>query len=172
MIIGSILILLWASLTHYIAYGPLWPISFSLGILGPFSNFAFPWAFTNSFGLPWPNYLILHSWDLWAFHQPLVFLLYYFGPAVVHSCFSTSHNAHEFTTSFSGLLQAHLLSSRPIFLLFGPMIHYSCHSGLMVFFFLINPLTLSYPYCWASSYCWAFPKMSINKKKTQFFKEN
>ena len=32
------------------------------GFLDPFSNFAFPWAFTNSFGLPWSNYLILYSW--------------------------------------------------------------------------------------------------------------
>ena len=40
----------WASLAHLL----------SLGILYPFS--AFPWAFTNSFGLPWPNYLILHPW--------------------------------------------------------------------------------------------------------------
>ena len=30
-----------------------------LGILGPFTNSAFPWAFTNFIGLPWPNYLIL-----------------------------------------------------------------------------------------------------------------
>ena len=47
-------------LTHYIACGLLCPISFFLSILGPFSNFVFPWAFTNSFRLPWLNYLILH----------------------------------------------------------------------------------------------------------------
>ena len=84
----------WASSAHLL----------SLGILGPFSNFAFPWVFTNSFGLSWPNYRILHPWGSWAFHQPFTFLLHYYGLAVAHSYFSTSHNAHGFTTFFSGLL--------------------------------------------------------------------
>ena len=74
----------WASLAHLL----------SLGILCPFSNSTFSWAFTNSFKLPWPNYLILHSWVSWAFHQPLDFLLHYFEPAVTYSYFSISHNAH------------------------------------------------------------------------------
>ena len=52
IVIGFILVLLWAFLTHYIAYGLLWPISFSFGILGPLSNFIFSWVFTNFFGLP------------------------------------------------------------------------------------------------------------------------
>ena len=96
--------LFWAFLTHYIACGLLCPISFFLTILGPFSNYAFPWAFTNSFGLSYPNYLILHPWGSWALHQPLNFLLHYLRPVVAHSYFSTSHNAHEFTASLSGLL--------------------------------------------------------------------
>ena len=100
MVIGFILMLLWAFLTHYIACGLFWPISFSLGILGPLSNSAFPWAFTNSFGLSWSNYCILHSWSSWALHQPITFLLH----AVAHSYISTSYNAHRFTTSFSRLL--------------------------------------------------------------------
>jgi len=45
----------------------------SLDFLGPFSNSAFSWAFTNSFRLPWPNYLIFHPWGSWACHQPLTF---------------------------------------------------------------------------------------------------
>ena len=44
----------WASLAHLL----------SLGFLSPFSNSEFPRAFTNSFRLPWPNYLILHPWGL------------------------------------------------------------------------------------------------------------
>ena len=32
----------------------------SLGFLGPFLNFAFSWAFTEFFGLPWSNYIISH----------------------------------------------------------------------------------------------------------------
>ena len=133
MVIKFILMLPWVFLTHYIACGLIWPISFTLGIVSPFSNSAFPWASTNSFGFPWPNYHIFHHWGSWAFHQPLIFVIHYFGPTVAHSYFSTSHNTHEFTTSFSGLLKAHLLSLRPIYLLYGPMIHCSCHSGLMVF---------------------------------------
>ena len=52
MVIRFILMLLWAFLTHYIACGLICPISFFLGILGPFSNSAFSWAFTYSFRLP------------------------------------------------------------------------------------------------------------------------
>ena len=40
----------WASLIHL----------FFLGILGPFSNSTYSWAFTNSLEFPWLNYLILH----------------------------------------------------------------------------------------------------------------
>ena len=91
MVIGSILMLPWAFLIHYIACGLLVPFLsqwtslshlLSLGILSPFSNSTFPWVFTNSFGLPWPNYRILHPWGSWTFHQPLTFLLHYFRPIV------------------------------------------------------------------------------------------
>jgi len=76
VVIGFIFMLLWAFLTHYITRGLLCPISFFLSILGPFaflgilglfSSSAFPWVFTNFFGLLWPNYLILHPWGSWAF---------------------------------------------------------------------------------------------------------
>ena len=108
MVIGFILMILWAFLTHYIAYGLFWAISFSLGILGPFSNFAFSWAFTNSFGLPWSNYLILHPWGSWASHQLLTFLLHYFGSAMAHSYFFLHH------IMLMSLLLLSLGSSRPI----------------------------------------------------------
>ena len=45
----SLLFFSWASLAHLL----------SLGFLNPFTNFAFPWAFTNFIGLPCLNYLIL-----------------------------------------------------------------------------------------------------------------
>ena len=76
----------WVSLAHLL----------SLGILSLFFNFAFSWTFTNSFGIPWPNYLILYPSGSWDFHQPLTFLLHYFEHIVAHSRFSTSHNAHGF----------------------------------------------------------------------------
>jgi len=113
----------WASLAHLI----------SLGILGPFSNSAFPWAFTNSFGLSWPNYLILHPWDSWAFHQPLTFF----------TCITSGLMWHILTFLHHILSMGLLLpfwaplglfaSSRPICLFYGFMIHYSCHLSLMIF---------------------------------------
>ena len=42
-----------------LSLGHLWPHLLSLGFLGPFTNSAFSWAFTNFIELPWPNYLIL-----------------------------------------------------------------------------------------------------------------
>ena len=53
-----------------------WARLLSLGFLDPFLNFAFPWAFTKSFRLPWPNYIIPYPWGLWARHQPLTFFTF------------------------------------------------------------------------------------------------
>ena len=152
--------LLWAFLSHYTACGLLCPTSSSLGILDPFSDFTFLWAFTNSLRLPWPNYHIFHLQGSWIFHQPFTFSLHYFGPAVAHSHFFTSHNAHGFTISFSGLLlgpfaslKIHLFilwAYNPLFLPFG--LNGSSN----------HPLTLLYPYFWASSLLLGL-KMSINK---------
>ena len=96
LLVGSFVPFLssWVSLAHLL----------SLGILGPFSSSTFSWVFTNSFRLPWPNYLIFHLGGSWAFHQPLTFLLHYLGFVAAHSYFFTSHNTHEFTTSLFGLL--------------------------------------------------------------------
>ena len=147
MVIRFILMLLWAFLTYYIACGLLWPISFSLGILGPLLSLGILGLFLilQSHGLllillgfPGPITLsfILGAHGLPI--NPLLFLFYYFGPIVAYSYFSTSHDTHGFTTSFSRLIQAHLLSSRSIYLLYGPMIHYACHSGLKVFLLITN----------------------------------
>ena len=65
---------LWASLAHFFLLGHPWPISF-LRHPRPISNSAFLWAFTNSFGFPWPNYLIFHPWGSWASYQPRTFLI-------------------------------------------------------------------------------------------------
>ena len=58
--LGFVLHCLWALLSHLFSLRHPWLICFPWGLLGPFSNSAFPWVFTNSFRLPWPNYLILH----------------------------------------------------------------------------------------------------------------
>ena len=76
MTIGSFITLLagfsvpfassWASLAHLL----------SLGFLGSFPNSAFPWAFTNFFGLLRLNYLIPHLWGLWTCYQSLTFFTF------------------------------------------------------------------------------------------------
>ena len=60
---------------------------------------------------------------------------HYFGPVVAYSHFSTSYTAHGLLfLSFRALLSP-FTSSRPICLSHGPVIHYSCRLGLMVFFY-------------------------------------
>ena len=82
----------WASLAHLL----------SLSFLRPFPNSAFSWVFTNSFRLPLPNYLILHSLGLMGLPSTPYFLcLHYFEFAMAYSHFSTSHTAHRFATSLS-----------------------------------------------------------------------
>ena len=125
----------------------------SLGFLGHFSNFAFPWAFTNSFGflvqLPYPSSLGLIGLS----STPYFLCLHYFGLAVAHSHFSTSHTAHGFAISlFPGsfrpicFLKTHLFISwvyNPLFLLLG-------FNG-----FSIHLPTLFCPCYWASFFYWA-----------------
>ena len=83
-----------------------------------------------------------------------------------HFCLlSISYNSHGFSTSFSGLSWARLLSLWHFFflLLYRPVNHYSCHSGLMVFLTLLALLPSPFSYCWAYSCYWAFSaKMGIN----------
>ena len=87
-------VLPWASLAYLLV----------LGFLGPFSNFVFPWAFTDFVGLPWPNYfiLILRVYGLainpllsllallWAYHSS--FLLFF-----------TSYTTYGFATCYFSL---------------------------------------------------------------------
>ena len=108
-----------------------------LGFLSPFSNFVFPWTFTDFVGLPWPNYFILILGVYRFAINPLLSLLALlwacYGPFLL---FFTSYTAHGFATcyfSLSGLFRAHLLFSRPIYLFHRPVIHYSCRLDLMVF---------------------------------------
>jgi len=112
-----------ASLAHFFLLGHLRPIFFPWAS-SAHSNSAFPWVFANSFGFPRPNYHILYLWGSWAFHQPLTYLLHYFGPTLAHSCF---HTAHGFTTSYSG-------SFRPACFL----------RGSFIIFWAYNPLFLPF----------------------------
>ena len=144
MVIGFILMVFWAFLLHcFVGSFVLFIYSWaslahllSLGILGPFSNYAFPWAYTNlltPLGFPDPITLsfILEAHELSI--NPLLSLLAllraYCGP---FSLFYITY--YPWVCYFS--LRAPLglfASSRPVYLFYGPMIHYSYHLGLMVF---------------------------------------
>ena len=84
----------WASLAHLLA----------LGFLGPFTNFVFPWAFTDFIGLPQPNYFILILGIYGLVINPLLSLLTLLwtchGPFLL---FFTSHIAHGFATHYFSL---------------------------------------------------------------------
>ena len=119
----SLLFFSWASLVHLLY----------LGFLIPFTNSAFPWAFTNFISLPWPNYLILilgvHGlvinplFSLFALllglQWPILTFLHYILPIGMLFLF--------FWASLSPFT-----SSSPICLSHEPVIHHSCRLGLMV----------------------------------------
>ena len=125
----------------------------SLGFLGSFPNFALPWAFTNFIGLPRPNYLILilgaHGLAinpllslfslLWACRGPFSLFHIIYCPWFAFSLFPGSFRSVYF-------FKTHLFISwacDPLFLPFEL-------NG-----FLLNLLTLFFPYCWAFSCYWA-----------------
>ena len=116
----------------YVACGLLCPISSWAS--SALSNFVFPWAFINSFGLPWPNYFILHLLGLWIFHQPLtLFTCITLGLSwpiltFLHHVLPVGLLLLSFQASLCPFT-----SSRPIYLFYKPMIHYSYCLGLMAF---------------------------------------
>ena len=73
------------------------------------------WASIHAIlGFPNPNYHILHFWGLWAFPPTPYSLNSLLWAFLAHPyLLSISHNAHGFTTFFSRLIWAHLLSLRP-----------------------------------------------------------
>ena len=151
----------------FLTYGLLCPFCFSLGILGPFPNFVFPWAFTGFIGLPWPSYfiLILGVYGsainlllsllalLWACRGP--FLLFFHithCPGVCYLLF----------LSFWALLSTFAFS-RLIYLFHRPVIHYSCRLDLMVFVLYLLPTSFrSVLLGWASSLLFGFHKKTRN----------
>ena len=92
---------------------------------------------------------------------PYFLYFHYFGPAAAHSHFSTSYIAHGLLfLSFRAPLSP-FISSRPICLSHGPMIHYSYHLSLMGFLFICQLLSVRVagllPSTWAS-------EMAINNR--------
>ena len=114
----------WASLVHLL----------SLGLFGPFPNSAFPWVFTNSFGLPWPNYLIPHPWGSWTCHQSLTFFACITSD-LLWLILTFLHHILPMSLSLLSLRAPldSFTSLRPICLFHGPTIHYCCHLSLMAF---------------------------------------
>ena len=155
LLVGSFVSVIssWVSLAHLL----------SLGILNPFSSSVFPWVFTNSFRLPWSNYLILHPRGSWAFHQPLTFFtcinsgLLWLILTFLHHILSMSLLLLS-PGSFRPVcfLKAHLFIFWTYDLLFLPLEFNS---------FSIHSLTLFYLYYWASS----FSRASQNKHQQKVY---
>ena len=142
-----------------------------LGILGPFAFLGLALfltlhsheLFTNFFGLPRPNYLILHPWSSWAYYQPLTFFacitlgLLWPIPTFPHHILPMGLLFLSFWDSLSPFV-----SSRPICLFYGLVIHYSCRLGLMVFFYSFTnsfmPMLLGF-------FLFGFPKTTVNNSK-------
>ena len=116
----------WASLAHL----------FALGFLSPFTNFVFSWAFTNFIGLLRPNYFILILGVHGSAINPLLSLLALLwachGPFLLFSHHTLPMGLLLTISFFLGSFEP-LAFSRPIYLFHGPVIHYSCRLGLMVF---------------------------------------
>ena len=148
-----------APLSHLGSFVPFvfpwafWARLLSLGFLFPFPNFALPWAFTNFIGFPRPNYLILILGTHGLTINPLLslFLLLWAcrGP------FSLFHIIYCPWFAFS-LFPGSL---RPIYLFKNHLfISWACDPLFLPFGlngFLLNLLTLFFPYCWAFSCYWA-----------------
>ena len=117
-------------------FGLSWPITLLVGSFGPF---LYPWASLKHF-------LILHSHGflltLLGFPNPIVLsfilgarglsinplLFYFITSGLLWLILTFLHHI-----MLMSLLLLSLGSSRPIYLLYRPMIHCFCHLGLMVF---------------------------------------
>ena len=140
----------WASLAHLL----------SLGFLNLFTNFAFPWTFTNFIDFPDPITLFSSLGFMGLPLTPYFLCLHYFRPTVAHSHFSMSYTAHRYAISlFPGffkpiyLLKAHLFISwacDPLFLPLWPNGFTTCLP------------TLCCPYGWPFFFLLGFSKMTLN----------
>ena len=150
--LGFVLHCLWALLSHLFPLGHPWPTSFPWASLTVFLTLRSHGLLLTLLGFPDP---ITLSFILGAHGLAInpFLCLHYFGPAVAHSHFSTSHIVHGFATSLSSdsfrlvcFLKTHLFilwAHDPLFLL--------CELNG----FSIHLLTLFYPCYWASSFYWA-----------------
>ena len=133
-------------MSYLFPFGHPWPTYFPWAFLA-LSNSVFPWVFTNSFGLPCPNYFILHPWGSWACQQPLTFFVFVTS-GLLWPILTFLH--HILPMGFSPgsfkpicFLKAHLLILWAYDPLFLPL-------GLNSFFICL--LTLFCLCCWVSSF--------------------
>ena len=131
-----------APVSHLFLIRHPWPIYFSWASLALFLTLHSYGLFTNSVGLPLPNYFIPHPWGLWACHQPFTFFTC-ITTGLLWPILTFLHHILPMgllLLSFRALLGP-FASLRPIYSFYEPIIHYSYHLGLMVFFY---PLTNSF----------------------------
>ena len=167
-----VLISFWASSGHFIHLGILGsfhsfghprPVSFIRASLAPLI-LTFPWAFTKSLGLPWPDYHILYFCGLLAFELISLTNSFFWAPPVHLCLLFTSYDSHKLSISFFRAPLGPLAFFGAFLLFYRPVDHYSCHSGLMIFSYFANSsfFTLFILLDLFSSLS-PFAKMSINK---------
>ena len=108
-----------------------------------------PWGFLGLPSIPYS--LCLHCFRPAAAH-------YYFFH-IIHCpwvCYSLFLNCWALLSPFA--------FSRPIYLFYGPLIHYSCYSNLMVFVLYLLPTSFRFVLLgWASSLLFGFHKKTLNE---------
>ena len=162
--LGFLLHHLRAPVSHLFLLGHPWPIYFPLASLALFLTLHSYGLFTNSFGLPLPNYFIPHPWGSWTCHQPLTFFAC-ITLGLLWPILTFLHHILPMGLPFLSLQPplGPFASSRPICLFYGPAIHYSYHFGLMVF--SIHLLTLS-AHVVGLLLSIGLPKMIIDSRKS------
>ena len=109
-----------------------------------------------------------HPWGFLGLPSiPYSLCLHCFGPAAAHYYFF--HIIHCPWVCYSLFLNCWALLSpfafsRPIYLFYGPLIHYSCYSNLMVFVLYLLPTSFRFVLLgWASSLLFGFHKKTLNE---------
>ena len=150
--------------------GLSWPL-FCFYLWAPMSLWVFLWAFMArllSLGFPGPITLDSSLGFMGLPEIPYFFSLHCLGPVAALSHFSTSYTAYgmlflSFLTSLSPLA-----SSRLICLFVGPVIHYFCRLGLMVFCYLFCQFFVAL-IIGLSFYLPGLSQMTPNNRKSMFF---
>ena len=123
-----------ALLSHLFSLGRLRPVCFPWASSVLFLTLHYHGLLLTSLGFPDPITLFSSLGPIGLPSAPYFLCFHYFGPATTHSHFFTSYTTHGLLfLSFRAPLGP-FTSSRPICLSHRLVIHYSSHSGLMVFF--------------------------------------